>query len=416
MIEKPLKIVFLDFVLELNKPGRSGLSDIVWDMAVELVEMGHDVHVVAPYHQHIAPDQRVKVHTIKVPPKGYRWFVGHLWISKRLADVAVKLQADIIHAPEYVSIAVYNTLYPSVETRKVLTVPGNIFHRLGIKKPLSSNKDPARVLTVPGNIFHKLKARKGNPYAFFYTQCLKWAARKVATSNTNVIAISQVMKQAWEETGSPSNKTQLIPYGTNPRRFHTIPDARLRLGISKDTILLLYVGRFSREKAVVELVETVAQSQQIFRAKKVMVQLFGKGPQTSLVSQKILELGVTDLVIQTEWLAQADLPLWYSAADALLLPSFTEGFARVIPEAMICGTPIIGSRITGTEDHVIPDKTGFLFECGDFQEFGRILEDIAFDPELVRNMRPFAQAYAENNLTWPKIVEKIVQEVYLPHL
>ena len=94
-----MKIVFLDYVLEPDQPGRTGLSDVVWDMAQGLIELGHDVQVVGPYPQHLAPDPRVKVHTIKVPPTGYRWFGGHLWICKRLADKAASLKADIIHAP-----------------------------------------------------------------------------------------------------------------------------------------------------------------------------------------------------------------------------------------------------------------------------------------------------------------------------
>lgn len=409
-----LKIVFLDFILELDKPGRSGLSDIVWDMASVLVELGHEVHVIGPYPQVLAPDQRVSVHTIKVPPKGYGWFGGHLWISKRLSDVAFKLQPDIIHAPEYVSIAVYNTLYPASAIRTVLTVPGNIYQRLGNKFSVRSNNQVVRRVITLANIFSNLRPSKGNPYAFFYTQCLKWAARKSAISSGGIIAISREMKQAWEATGSLPDKTFLIPYGANPQRFYYIPDARFGLGIEKDTVLLLYVGRFSREKAVLELITSAAKIQQTLRAGKVRIQLFGKGPLSTQVARTIKTLEVDDIIFHSEWLAQSELPYWYSAADALLLPSYTEGFARVIPEAMICGTPVIGSRITGTEDHVIPGKTGFLFECGDFEALSQILEQVTKNPDLLRQLRAYTQLYAQLNLTWGSIVEKITQEIYLP--
>ncbi len=444
-IPKPrLVIVFLDYILELDKPGRIGLSDVVWDMASELVELGHDVHVVGPYAQELVPDQRVRVHTIKVPPTGYRWFVGHLWICLRMARVAHQLSPDIVHAPEYVSTAVYNSLFrsevadgapsrmralvdrfagtvssaPSKTNRsiRVLTVPGNIFQRLAAGKPLAPAKKKSAlcVLTVPGNIFHKLQHQSGNPYSFFYTQCLKWAARKTATTGTRVIATSHEMVQAWHETGSPEELIYEIPYGVDPRRFYEVPGAKATLHIPEDSTLLLYVGRLSREKAVVELVETVERCKVELRKGRVKVQMFGKGPQTKAVAATIGKTGVGDIVSQSDWLAQSDLSVWYSAADALLLPSYAEGFGRVIPEAMICGTPVIGSRIAGAKDHVVPGRSGYLFDAGDFGGLAQILRQVAADPGALRDLRPFTKQYAMDNLSWSSVVRKIAETVYYP--
>ena len=39
-VNRPLRVAFVDYVLEPDKPGRSGLSDVVWDMASELVNQG----------------------------------------------------------------------------------------------------------------------------------------------------------------------------------------------------------------------------------------------------------------------------------------------------------------------------------------------------------------------------------------
>jgi glycosyltransferase involved in cell wall biosynthesis len=414
-----LKIVFLDYILELDKPGRTGLSDVVWDMADELIALGHDVHVVAPYPQELAPNPQIQVHTIKVPPSGYRWFIGHLWICERMARVAHRLEPDIVHAPEYVSIAVYNTLYPLDTHQSVLKIPRRVVGRFRYRSVLRPrvNKLPLRVLTVPGNIFHRLRSKQGNPYPFFYTQCLKWAARKSAISGTHVLAISKELEREWRKTGSAATTTHWMPLGFNPHRFSEESGAKERLGISEDTILLLYVGRFSREKAVVELVESVARCQREMRDGNVNVQLFGKGPQTELVATRIRELGVADIVIQSPWLDQSVLPLWYSAADGLLLPSYRgEGFGRVISEAMICGTPVIGSRIAGADDHVLPGRSGFLFEEGDFKALTEILKLVAANPNTLRSLRPFTKEYARENLTWGPIVKKIVESVYLPNI
>ena len=164
MTDKQLNIAFVDYVLEPDKPGRSGLSDIVWDMASELVNQGHEAHVVGSYHTTTYPDARVTVHNFPTPPIGYRNIAGQLWIIKRAADIVRHLQPDVVHAPEYLSTAVLSAL--------------------GVRTPL--------VMTVPGNIYHRIKY--GHSFEWWYVQVLKLAARRSARHCANIIAISQEMK------------------------------------------------------------------------------------------------------------------------------------------------------------------------------------------------------------------------------
>ena len=184
------------------------------------------------------------------------------------------------------------------------------------------------------------------------------------------------------------------------------------MGLSPDTILLLFVGRFSQEKAIVETIETFARHREVLAGSAIKFQLFGSGPQARLIKQKIHELGMTDFITQADWVPQNDLPIWYSAADALLLPSYTEGFGRVLIEAMICGTPIIGTRIAGAKDHIVDAHTGYLFEPGDFEALGNILEQVARNPTGLREMRSAVIAYTQQNLTWSRIVLRVINEAY----
>ncbi len=412
-----LRIVFLDYVLDLTKPGRNGLSDIVWDMASEMIDLGHEVHVVAPYTQQLAPDQRVKVHSIEVPPMGYRWFIGHMWICKRMADIAFRLNPDVIHAPEYLSTAIYNSLYPSKSRKLLSNFAGKAYQQFYQRRySFSPTRPNIRVMTVPGNIYHRLRARRGNPFSFFFTQCLKWAAHVTATTGTVIVATSQEMKEAWEDLGSPAYLTPMIPYGINHQRFYAVRDAKTKLGINSDEILLLYVGRLSQEKAIVETVQTISKSQQVLREGKVKLQIFGNGPQTTEIASLISQHNLADIVKLDNWVDQTELPVWYSAADAVLLPSYTEGFGRVITEAMICGSPVIGSNIAGARDHITAGQNGYLFEMGDFECLGQILEDIAKNPEVLRQMREFAQEYVRKSLTWSKIVQRVIDEGYLANM
>lgn len=60
-------------------------------------------------------------------------------------------------------------------------------------------------------------------------------------------------------------------------------------------------------------------------------------------------------------------PIWlsqlYSAADVLVLPSYQEGFCQTPLEAMCCGTPVVMTPVSGSDD-LIADFNGIM--CDDF--------------------------------------------------
>lgn len=384
MLDKKLRIAFVDYVLEPDKPGRSGLSDIVWDMASELINQGHESHVIASYYTHKYPDPRVTVHNFPTPPIGYRNVVGHFWILKRAAAIAKHLQPDIIQTPEYVSTAV--------------------FAAVGVRCPL--------ILTVPGNVFHRIQY--GHSYEWYYLQVLKWAARISARHCASVIAISKEMKTWWELTGSAPERTPWIPLGINPDRFHYSPNAREERKLSESKLVLLYAGRFSMEKGLNDLIEALSRIKPLSQIEGVQIILIGKGPQASELKERISKEGLDQMVRMYSWVPQDELKYWYSAADALILPSHSEAFSRTILEALICGTPVIGTRITGTEDHIRDGVNGFLFPAGDVQALVDILVKVIQSPDILHRMRSSTLRYAQAHLTWPVIVRRIVDEVYIP--
>ena len=383
---RKIKVAFIDYVLEPDKPGKSGLSDLVWDMASELVNQGHEAHIIASYYTHQYPDDRVIVHNFPTPPIGYRNIIGQLWILKRAEAIAKRIKPDIIHAPEYISTA--------------------IFAVLGSRAPL--------VLTVPGNVYQRLSA--GQPDEGLYFMFLKWAARVSARHCAKIIAISSEMKHWWEWTGSDPRKTPFIPLGVNNHLFHFVPDAKKILGLSDDKFVFLYTGRFSIEKGLLDVIEAVNQIKLEARQSSLKIIFIGSGGLLPKMESEIAGKNIGDFFEIKSWISKEDLSTWYSAADALLLPSYAEGLSRTILEAMICGTPVIGSRITGTEDMVIEGVNGYLFTPHHVNEIGSILKKIIQKDIDLHSLRPATLDYAQNNLTWPIIVNRIINEVYLPIL
>jgi glycosyltransferase involved in cell wall biosynthesis len=270
------------------------------------------------------------------------------------------------------------------------------------------------VLTVPGNIFQRLATPEGNQASFFYTQTTKWAARVSAKKCAAIIAITREMKQWWEWTGSLPERTPFIPYGVDVERFHPVSDARLQLGLSPRDLILLYVGRLDQEKGLFDALDALDRARNAGDLGQLRLEIVGEGPLRDELEQNILQRNLQTVVRLRGAKRRQDLPCWYSAADALLLPSWIEPFGRVILESMACGTPVLSTATGGPQDHVLDGKTGFLFPPRDPEALSRLVQSIVRTSSVLKKMRPLALDYVLQNIAWPKIVERIVDEVYLP--
>src|SRR5690606_21128046 len=60
-----------------------------------------------------------------------------------------------------------------------------------------------------------------------------------------------------------------------------------------------------------------------------------------------------------------DMPEVYTAADAIILSSFKEGFSNAVIEALACGKPVIASRVGGNAEAVSEARFGWIHDAGD---------------------------------------------------
>lgn len=138
-------------------------------------------------------------------------------------------------------------------------------------------------------------------------------------------------------------------------------DVRKELGFSPETTVLLFVGRFVDMKRPFDLVRAVG----LCRDLNVAAVFVGDGPLRQRVEKEARSFAVP--IIFPGFKNQSELPLWYSLADALVLPSTgSETWGLVVNEAMACGTPAIVSQSAGCSPDMIDESmTGFTFPTGD---------------------------------------------------
>lgn len=95
-------------------------------------------------------------------------------------------------------------------------------------------------------------------------------------------------------------------------------------------------------------------------------------------------------------LSQDRLAECMARALTLVLPSRSEGFGRVVLEAMACGTPVVASRVGGLPEIIDDGVTGFLVPAGDPSALAARLRWLLGHPERVNEMGKNAREVARN--------------------
>jgi len=156
-------------------------------------------------------------------------------------------------------------------------------------------------------------------------------------------------------------KIGVVPCGVNLDLFRPMDKsaARERLGFDKDESIVLYVGRFDPIKGIDRLLEAMAYLQTPKPLRLIIIG--GDGPDTpeyQSLQQLSVKFGIQKSVRFVGRIEQHQLPPYYSAADALVIPSYYESFGLVGIESLACGTPVIATDV-GAMRYIVRDgKTG----------------------------------------------------------
>ena len=117
-----------------------------------------------------------------------------------------------------------------------------------------------------------------------------------------------------------------------------------------------------------------------------------------------------DLDGRIHWLgrqANEALPAILNQARALILCSKSEGFGRVILEALACGVPVIGSNLGGPKDIIRPGETGYLCEP-EADSITAAIETVLSQPRLIEEMGRNARQYALDNFSQSVVARREV--------
>ena len=125
-------------------------------------------------------------------------------------------------------------------------------------------------------------------------------------------------------------------------------EARRRLGLDPDRTALLYVGNLLPVKGGDVLIDACARL--LARGADFDLHVVGKGPLRPELERMAREKGLGERTRFHGVIPHDQLPDWFRAASALILPSRSEGVPNVLLEAAACGTPFVATAVGGVPE------------------------------------------------------------------
>jgi D-inositol-3-phosphate glycosyltransferase len=188
--------------------------------------------------------------------------------------------------------------------------------------------------------------------------------KKLARTCQRILAPTDREKEnLLKQCHTSAQKIGVVPCGVNLDLFRPMDKAaaRQRLGFDEDESIVLYVGRFDPIKGIDRLLEAMAYLKHLKRMRLAIIGGDGPGtPEYQNLRQLSAQFGIHKSVHFVGRVEQSQLPPYYSAADALVVPSYYESFGLVGLESLACGTPVVATRVGAMQDIIEDGKTGHV--------------------------------------------------------
>jgi glycosyltransferase involved in cell wall biosynthesis len=340
-----------------------------------LTSKGHDITVVTlrlPGTEAFEIINGVKVHRVKVPNRGARYWFTFLSIPK-VFQLAKK--ADLVHT------TTYNGAFP-----------GWLASKLRGKKSLIT------VLEVFGSRWVDLADM--NWFVAKLHQLLEYLV--IVLPFDRHISISRYTSQCLKDFGIARGKTEAIYCGIDYDLFNPAKadgkSVRQKLKLGKGFIYMYY-GRPGISKGVEYLVRAVPLIiQQIPDSKLVLILADDPRDRYENIKRMVNKLKLEDNVILLDPVPRDELPSYIAASDCVVVPSLSEGFGFTAAEACAMGKPVIASNVASLPE-VVSGKY-ILVEPGHPEAIAKAVSSV-YNSEL--------SGGSKKTFSWDKCVDSYVK-------
>jgi glycogen synthase len=256
-----------------------------------------------------------------------------------------------------------------------------------------------------------------------------WIEKTALEMADALIAVSEETKEdVLKHFNVNKDKVKVIYNGINLEEYNVTSETSTleRFGIDKSKPFVLFVGRITRQKGIIHLVNAIK-----YIDVNTQIVLCAGAPDTPEIAKEmedsVNEVKKTrkNVIWIDEMLPKKEVIQLYSHADVFCCPSIYEPFGIINIEAMACKTAVVASAVGGIKEVVVDGETGILvpviqqteapFEPVDPDKFSRDLANginkLVNDKDLMNKMGDNGRKRVEETFDWVAIAKQ-VEELY----
>jgi len=363
-----------------------GTEVVAYNLAVSMAQRGHKVLVFTTSinsHNSVEVRNGVNIHRYRAI---FKYKSGR--ISLNMVMDPLRYNLDVVHA---------HISEPGIEFAVL-----NYIKKKKIPFILTLHGDPQKSYGLPASEL----------YLFFYKHLLD----KMLRCANLIVSPSRYYMNESKFLRKYKNKIRIVPHGIDVKKFsiRESPDGcREKLSIPKDKYILLYMGHLAPYKGPHILIK--ALDEVVKHTRDVIVIFAGGGKMENELKKLAQKVGVANNVRFEGFVKESLKPFYYKSADIFILPSINllEMFGIVNLEAMVCGLPVISSKLGGIPEIVKNGKNGLLVPPSNVDALSNATVYLLENENLRRRMGKLGAKIA-SEYSWNRIaerMEKIYKEV-----
>lgn len=381
-----------DFVGTFMEPIAKGVAAI-----------GHEVHVVAPWHPRITRgrvEDGVHFHFFHYAPVSALNVFGYA--AGLQADEHVRAAAWAA-APFALSAGWLKALRVAQKRRATVmhahwVVPGGV---------MAAAARPALPLVV--------SLHGSDVFVAERSRAARAGARAVFRRAGVVTACSTDLARRAIALGAPPDRLEVVPYGVDSNRFRPSAtagaDQRRAIGVPPDTPLLFAAGRLVRKKGFEYLIDALPVLESGAGAAPHLA-IAGSGDLAGELRERATTRGVGPRVHFLGEIPQDAVALWFAAADVALVPSVrddsgnVDGLPNAALEALASGTPVVATAAGGLGSVIEDQRTGLIVPERDAPAIATAVRRLLAEPGRRTALGTAARRDIESRFGWSAAVER----------
>jgi glycosyltransferase involved in cell wall biosynthesis len=262
---------------------------------------------------------------------------------------------------------------------------------------------PAILHTIHGLPFHPYESWWRNAlYVRLERMCAKWSSR--------IISVADAMTEQALAAGVGRREQFVTIYsGMEVEPFLTCgaqrAAMRAKLGFSDEQFVIGKVARLFELKGYEDVLEAAPR---ILAAHPNVRFLFvGDGILRERLEAQAAQMGIREKIVFAGLVPARDVPSYLSAMDALVHASLREGLARVLPQALLAGKPVVSFDVDGAREVVIEGETGHLVPPRSVDGLVAGLLDFIERPDGAAAMAERGRELCRERFGWRKMVGEL---------